>query len=671
MPSEFVGHFTRPLTVNASRPSSPLRDRTSLQATDAHDGRKTDLHALLVKLSRDGSTRHDVRDSIEVLRKISTGVFQSQDVNGVDSEEAALEAAVVGKLTVALYADALDVYLRQATQVEAESEWWSDVENSRISLGLYLVQTLPSRLIRVFKTIVETLRQRQLPVTFSSLSPSSIRALFLSPSHFTLKPGLLTTAFFPHLRHQPSLSLAVLFPASTSQSLSREDLSKSFILKPVTRAYRRFTHSVTLFARFLDLPLELTRQECRHHRKMLEKLRDERAEVLGQLAQLRTPLVGLTSSSWNLSKKEYTSFLDTLNRNVSTAEKANSNSPPSSPLTLLAIISETLPTLDATHTQLLKTQHLLRPSTLTRIWPSLLVLPPLSLYVYNTQTSWVPAIIEMVKDGKETVHGFVQGWLVDPLLDVIQTVRAGGRREMLVHEEGVLADLESLERMTVSLARDTLNYSADQLEALAEKVRMGDLTPVMQVYEEDIRTPLRSALTGTLLRNAFIQVQKAKVDIDQALSGIDRLLKSQELTFAFVGVAPALAIVWTLLDLVGRVWSGGRGRGKYGGRRRRRGVWEGMRRIERLLIQQPSGPSPSASDQDGAPLSALSTGLLFLSLTRLRSYALRYLPPNVRAPFLEDLSDLEDTSLGRDAKLRVVDRMWRCWGTGGEGVFRF
>jgi len=33
------------------------------------------------------------------------------------------------------------------------------------------------------------------------------------------------------------------------------------------------------------------------------------------------------------------------------------------------------------------------------------------------------------------------------------------------------------------------------------------------------------------------------VDIDQALSGIDKLLKSQELTFAFVGVAPALAIV--------------------------------------------------------------------------------------------------------------------------------
>jgi nuclear-control-of-ATPase protein 2 len=63
----------------------------------------------------------------------------------------------------------------------------------------------------------------------------------------------------------------------------------------------------------------------------------------------------------------------------------------------------------------------------------------------------------------------------------------------------------------LSLARDALNYTPSQLDLLAEQVKQGDLTPVMQIYEEDIRTPLRSALTGTLVRNAFIQVQKAKV----------------------------------------------------------------------------------------------------------------------------------------------------------------
>lgn len=175
------------------------------------------------------------------------------------------------------------------------------------------------------------------------------------------------------------------------------------------------------------------------------------------------------------------------------------------------------------------------------------------------------------------------------------------------------------------------------------------------------------------------------MDIDQALSGIDRLLKSQELTFAFVGVAPALAIVWVVVSGLGRTWSVSRGRDSWGGRKERRGVWERMRfvdylcplvtkyttniifrRIERLLVMQP--PTPSADSVEIAPL---PTGLLILSLTRLRSYALSYLPPSMRTPFLEDLDDLEDTELGREAKLRVVERMWRCWGARGEGIFRF
>jgi nuclear-control-of-ATPase protein 2 len=90
------------------------------------------------------------------------------------------------------------------------------------------------------------------------------------------------------------------------------------------------------------------------------------------------------------------------------------------------------------------------------------------------------------------------------------------------------------------------------------------------------------------------------------------------------------------------------------------------RRIERLLIMQQPAP-----DAGSVELASLPTGLLILSLTRLRAYALSYLPPSMRTPFLEDLDDLEDTKLGREAKFRVVERMWRCWGARGEGVFRF
>lgn len=67
------------------------------------------------------------------------------------------------------------------------------------------------------------------------------------------------------------------------------------------------------------------------------------------------------------------------------------------------------------------------------------------------------------------------------------------------------------------------------------------------------------------------------MDIDQALSGIDRLLKSQELTFAFVGVAPALAVVYAVVGGLDRLWNITKGSGSWGGKKKRRAVWEGMR----------------------------------------------------------------------------------------------
>ena len=65
--------------------------------------------------------------------------------------------------------------------------------------------------------------------------------------------------------------------------------------------------------------------------------------------------------------------------------------------------------------------------------------------------------------------------------------------------------------MALSLARDKLNYSSAQLDDLSNRLRFGDLTPILQIYEEDIKSPVRSAVSGTLLRSAFIQIQKAKV----------------------------------------------------------------------------------------------------------------------------------------------------------------
>jgi nuclear control of ATPase protein 2 len=163
------------------------------------------------------------------------------------------------------------------------------------------------------------------------------------------------------------------------------------------------------------------------------------------------------------------------------------------------------------------------------------------------------------------------------------------------------------------------------------------------------------------------------VDVDQALAGIDKLLKSQELTFAFVGVAPALSIVYIVGGKMGRLFASRHG--QMGGKRQRTVAWLAMRRIERLLITQPNThgqehhhahTQAEHQDTDGvtSTIPHLTAGLLLLSVSSLRQYAETCLPlrSRLREGFLEDVGDLEDPRLGREEKMRVVERMWRSWG---------
>jgi nuclear-control-of-ATPase protein 2 len=64
--------------------------------------------------------------------------------------------------------------------------------------------------------------------------------------------------------------------------------------------------------------------------------------------------------------------------------------------------------------------------------------------------------------------------------------------------------------MTIALGTEKLGYTPEQVELLRQQIQQGDLTPVLQVYENDIKSPIRSAITGTLIRGLLIQVQKLK-----------------------------------------------------------------------------------------------------------------------------------------------------------------
>lgn len=92
--------------------------------------------------------------------------------------------------------------------------------------------------------------------------------------------------------------------------------------------------------------------------------------------------------------------------------------------------------------------------------------------------------------------------------------------------------------MVVSLAEEKMSYSPQQLDALSSRVKKGDLSDVLKLYEDDMKvslstrvrwaqcftdafltlldsqSPLKSALAGSLIRSLLIQVQKTKVRSD-------------------------------------------------------------------------------------------------------------------------------------------------------------
>ncbi|KAI0755155.1 NCA2-domain-containing protein [Daedaleopsis nitida] len=682
--STFVSHIVADLAPKAlPSPNAPESTRLHSQRAQPHGVHISSVHHK--ETLRDLFVQLENSDTPQTLRKCITALqdleYRQQLLSAelADGEEEALRRAVLNKLALGLYGQALTTFLDEAGEAEAELEWWTELGRSRRQVAYYLLQTLPVRAATASRVLLSTLRSHNIPFHLSVLKPSSLRRLF--PSTNTLRPNTLALALFPHLQHQP-YSIALVNRNTPAFSLS------SSPTQTASSAYSAFVQTLAgvghACSTLATLPVELARGECAYKRTELARIRDERAEVLGMLVELRDRLAAaLDPSSGDEGLFALAQFAHYLQAVIDGQEVApfslDADVSAGRVLEALSTLANlTLPSHASLHSADIKTGQLLRPPWLVLVWPQLVLLPPLALYAARAAYASRASLEELAKDAVETLKGFWEDWVLEPLRGIVRTVRAGRDDGVIVTKESVRSDLDSLERMTLALAQDKLGYGSPELDALARQVQAGDLTAVMQIYEEDIKSPLKSAVQGTLLRSLFIQVQKAKVDINQALSGIDKLLKSQELTFAFVGVAPALAIVYAVAGYARNVWSGGRGRGRYGGKARRSGVWLTMRRLERLLVAQPEPhhhkPHPVAAVQKSssafgsgsasARVSPLTSGLLLLSVTHLRKYAETTLPANsrLREGFLEDVTDLEDPRLGRAEKLRVIERMWRSWG---------
>lgn len=300
-----------------------------------------------------------------------------------------------------------------------------------------------------------------------------------------------------------------------------------------------------------------------------------------------------------------------------------------------------------------------RPSRLVRYWLPAGMLLISSSTILRILVNRKADILNWIRDLGVTTRDFWFNWVVEPVRKVIGTIRHDSQSEIaIMSRDSLKADRESLERMVVDFAMDKPSLAgADPSSPLSEaqisdiraKVKEGDVTPVLKAYEHDLKQPFVGAVRGDLVRSLLIQVQKTKVDLEVAISGIDALLKSQELVFGFVGLTPGILVSMFVLSYLRGVLLGNR-RGL-----RRRGERVGrcvrtLRNIDRIF----SEATPSQNNL----LSYKDHGLLVTEVHILRNLVResRLMPREIEGEFLEDLDDLANVK-GIGIQVRALERI--------------
>ncbi len=484
------------------------------------------------------------------------------------------------------------------------------------------------------------------------------------------------------IRTSPTFAAASMFPSVSADPIEKEDrrqqqpsAAKTLQKNPAVRI-GAFASSARRGASALS-PLRLTRHEAKHKRRELQRRREELAEQIGRLAAaLDRPAGG----------QDVAADLRELGSSLGSSSDAGSVEG------LRTLLQTTLPKHEISnvfHTSLAASPvGLGPPSTLARLWPTFIIVPASTLLLIRIVSRNRDAIAESIRNARETVRGFFVGWVYEPAMRLLDTVRHGeANSALIISRESLNSDLQSLERMVVDFSKEKYSLSPSELDAVAARVKEGDLTHVLKVYESEMKKPLKGAISGSLIRTLLIQIQKAKVDLEVAMSGIDSLLKSQQLLFGAVGIAPAMGILYVSLSWVrSRFRSAADRRGRVSGYDYRVRAWEAMRRIDRLLAAVPGQGSLGGESTNDAK----THGLLLLDLALLRAAAAPLIAGaasasgrkgvrrSLQAHFLEDVRELEtlqrrnapsslsgsvaDVGLVWHSRRATLDRMWRSFG---------
>jgi nuclear-control-of-ATPase protein 2 len=566
--------------------------------------------------------------------------------------ETELEWLLVSKATVQTYGLLLNTLLEQTIPLNEDIWYWDEVLGSYSYSSLYTVQTAPERFWDWGKDIYFDTKARVQKLAEGNSSAN--------------EDGEVTVA------ENDGDSFAERW--RKFYGLVRESIRE---------------RSVADIQRRVLSPIALCRSQARRNQARLRRMREMGASGLGVLMDeglnfgigddpdVIKPQMN-DSQEWKDVVERSVALMDNVLRNVTSLETGVSdfedtvfasveddpeisiNGSDSSQMAGTARLSKRLQHILAFHipNHVASSQTLVykygRPSRIVRYWLPASVLLLSSTTLLRIFINRKAEIIQWIRDLGSTVRDFWFNWVIEPMKKVVGTIRHDKDSEVaIMSKESLKGDRESLERMVVDFAVDNPQTSTGQsslsdaqISEIRAKVKEGDLTPVLRAYEKDLRKPFIGTVKGDLIRTLLIQVQKTKVDVEVALSGIDALLKSQELVFGFVGLTPGVLVCFAVFRYFGGVF--GSRKGHRQGRKVGRTV-RVLRNIDRILSQ--------ATPADNSLLSYKDHGLLLCEVHVLRQCTQRLFPGEVEREFLEDVGDLVNINIGIKAQLKVLERI--------------
>lgn len=616
----------------------------STAAADLSSPRVNDLLRIVKRLSTTSATILPAASITGLLHQsgLATAAERPDVLEAKSQYEYEVEWLLVSKATTQTYGLILNTFLDQIIPLSHDIWYWDQVLGSYTYSSLYAVQTSPLRWWLWGKDIYQESRIRS---TFSR------RASLFSRSPQSDSDGLAQrwARFYSIVREtvmERSLKDVQRKMFSTVSLCRSEAKQKQMQLKRL----REMT--ATGLGVLVDEGLNFEIDDER-------EVRDHSAELRG-VVERSVALMDLVLRDASNLEHRVSEFEDKVfagieeDPDLSIHADEMVNKPAIVARRLLSILEERIPG------HVLETNKVVaangRPSRLVRYWLPMGLLLVSSSTLLRFLANRKADIIDWIRDLGVTTRDFWFNWVVEPVRKVIGTIRHDSQSEIaIMSRDSLKADRESLERMVVefatdkpSLAESSSPLTETQIAEIRDKVKEGDVTPVLKAYERDLRKPFVGAVKGDLVRSLLIQVQKTKVDLEVAMTGIDALLKSQELVFGFVGLTPGILVSITVLSYLRGVFLSNRRGARQQGERVGRCV-RTLRNIDRIFTE--------ATPVNGI-LGYKDHGLLVTEVHILRNLVRvgRFMPREVESEFLEDLDDVANGK-GIQIQVRALDRI--------------